>query len=76
MGEGDDVTAVATHRRAQVRPVHRPPRAPDEGSGDRRPRCRWTVTIDPSLEEIQVTRTSSGAGWTVEPRRSLPLYPR
>ena len=37
-----DATAVATNPRAQVRPVHRPPRTP----ADRHPHCRWTVTID------------------------------
>lgn len=36
-----DATAVATNPRAQVRPVHRPPREP----ADRHPHCRWTVTI-------------------------------
>lgn len=37
-----DATAVATNPKAQVRPVHRPPRTP----ADRRPHCAWTVTID------------------------------
>jgi hypothetical protein len=37
-----DATAVATHPRAQVRPVHRPPRTP----ADRQPHCAWTVVID------------------------------
>jgi hypothetical protein len=35
---------VATNPRAQVRPVHRPPRTP----ADRQPHCEWTVTISPS----------------------------
>ena len=39
-----DATAVATNPRAQVRPVHRPPRTP----ADRTPHCRWTVVIDES----------------------------
>lgn len=39
-----DATAVATNPRAQVRPVHRPPRAP----ADRHPHCAWTVVIDES----------------------------
>ncbi len=39
-----DATAVATNPRAQVRPVHRPPRSP----ADRQPHCRWTVIIDES----------------------------
>lgn len=37
-----DATALATNSRAQVRPIHRPPRAP----ADRHPHCAWTVTID------------------------------
>ena len=37
-----DATAVATNSRAQVRPVHRPPRRP----ADRHPHCAWTVRID------------------------------
>ncbi|MFD4367346.1 hypothetical protein [Rhodococcus sp. NPDC058521] len=37
-----DATALATNPRAQVRPVHRPPRRP----ADRHPHCAWQVTID------------------------------
>ncbi|MFE7226698.1 hypothetical protein ACFU7D_18025 [Nocardioides sp. NPDC057577] len=44
-----DATAIATHPRAQVRPVHRPPRMP----AGRRPHCRWTVVIDDSHPEAQ-----------------------
>lgn len=43
-----DATAVATNPRAQVRPVHRPPRHP----ADRHPHCAWTVTIDPAHPEV------------------------
>jgi hypothetical protein len=39
-----DATAVATNPRAQVRPVHRPPRRP----GASGPHCAWTVVIDES----------------------------
>ena len=39
-----DATAVATNPRAQIRPIHRPPRVP----ADRHPHCHWTVTIDES----------------------------
>jgi hypothetical protein len=39
-----DATAVATNPRAQMRPIHRPPRVP----ADREPHCAWTVTIDDS----------------------------
>ncbi len=43
-----DATAVATNRKAQIRPIHRPPRVPV----DRHPHCAWTVTIDESYPEI------------------------
>ena len=36
-----DATATASNPRAQVRPLHRPPRVP----ADRSPHCAWTVTI-------------------------------
>lgn len=37
-----DATAVATNPKAQVRPIHRPPRTP----ADRTPHCAWTVSIE------------------------------
>lgn len=43
-----DATAAATNRRTQIRPIHRPPRAP----ADRHPHCAWTVIIDESYPEI------------------------
>ena len=46
-----DATAVATNARAQVRPVHRPPRTP----ADRHPHCAWTVVIDDAYPEAGVT---------------------
>ncbi len=59
-----DATAGATNPKAQVRPLHRPPRNP----ADRHPHCRWTVQIDdeyqpaepsPLLAEMSVTRAAS-----------------
>jgi hypothetical protein len=44
-----DATAVATNRRAQIRPIHRPPRTP----ADRQPHCAWTVVIDDSHPEVE-----------------------
>ena len=44
-----DATAVATNRRAQIRPIHRPPRVP----ADRHPHCAWTVVIDESYPEVK-----------------------
>jgi hypothetical protein len=57
-----DATAVASNPRAQVRPIHRPPRLPT----DRQPHCAWTVVIDdahPAVEPLpayhQVVRTAA-----------------
>jgi hypothetical protein len=44
-----DATAAATNRRAQIRPIHRPPRVP----ADRHPHCAWTVIIDESYPEVE-----------------------
>ena len=46
-----DATALATNARAQVRPIHRPPRVP----ADRHPHCAWTVTIVPDAEPVVVS---------------------
>jgi hypothetical protein len=43
-----DATAVATNPRAQVRPLHRPPRLP----ADREPHCHWTVEIVADAEPV------------------------
>lgn len=43
-----DATAIATNRRARIRPVHRPPRMP----ADRSPHCEWTVTIEADRDEL------------------------
>jgi hypothetical protein len=59
-----DATAVATNPRAQMRPVHRPPRVPS----DRHPHCAWTVIIDesnpaaesiPAVDIVQQTRAAT-----------------
>ena len=43
-----DATATAANARAQVRPIHRPPRTP----ADRSPHCAWTVIIDEAYPEV------------------------
>jgi hypothetical protein len=64
-----DATAVATNPRAQMRPIHRPPRTPS----DRHPHCAWTVTIDESYPEAEsipaadVVRQTRAATWELEP---------
>ena len=49
-----DATAVATNPKAQVRPIHRPPRTP----ADRHPHCAWTVIIDASIGPFSSPATS------------------
>jgi hypothetical protein len=60
-----DATAVATNPRAQMRPIHRPPRVPS----DRHPHCAWTVIIDESyppakgIPALDVVRETNAATW-------------
>lgn len=64
-----DATAVATNPKAQVRPIHRPPRRP----ADRLPHCAWTVTIDQSHPEakpipaLAVIAATKAADWDLAP---------
>ncbi|MCV7177787.1 hypothetical protein [Mycolicibacterium sphagni] len=64
-----DATAVATNARAQVRPIHRPPRTP----ADRTPHCAWTVIIDESYPEVTgipalaVVAQTQAANWELGP---------
>lgn len=64
-----DATAIATNVKAQMRPVHRPPRVPT----DRAPHCAWTVTIDPSHPEaegipaLEVNQRSHAGNWALDP---------
>ena len=70
-----DATATATNPRAQVRPVHRPPRVP----ADRHPHCDWTVTIDEDAEPLPtppgaeaLARTAAGSLPLAEAPDDLP----
>jgi hypothetical protein len=64
-----DATAVATNPRAQMRPIHRPPRSPS----DRHPHCAWTVIIDESYPEaesipaVDIVRETRAATWELDP---------
>ncbi|NTY61206.1 hypothetical protein [Mycolicibacterium sphagni] len=64
-----DATAVATNARAQVRPIHRPPRTP----ADRTPHCAWTVIIDESYPEVSsipaldIVAKTNAANWKLAP---------
>ncbi len=55
-----DATAIATNVRAQVRPVHRPPRAP----ADRHPHCAWTVTIAADHDPLPIPEIAVRMGRT------------
>jgi hypothetical protein len=64
-----DATAAAVNPRAQMRPIHRPPRTPS----DRHPHCAWTVIIDESYPEavnipaVAVIRETNAATWELGP---------
>ena len=64
-----DATAVATNARAQIRPIHRPPRTP----ADRSPHCAWTVVIDDSHPEVTglpplaIIEKTRAASWELAP---------
>lgn len=64
-----DATAVATNAKAQVRPIHRPPRTP----ADRTPHCAWTVIIDESYPEVtsipalDIVAKTNAANWELAP---------
>jgi hypothetical protein len=64
-----DATAVATNVRAQVRPIHRPPRVPS----DRAPHCAWTVIIDESYPPVEgipalhIVAETRAANWELDP---------
>ena len=63
-----DATAVATNPRAQMRPIHRPPRVPS----DRHPHCAWTVIIDESyppaesIPALDIVRQTRAATWELD----------
>ena len=63
-----DATAVATNPRAQMRPIHRPPRVPS----DRHPHCAWTVVIDDayppaqSIPALDIVSQTQAATWQLD----------
>jgi hypothetical protein len=63
-----DATAVATNPRAQMRPIHRPPRKPS----DRQPHCAWTVIIDESyppaksIPALDIVAQTRAATWELD----------
>ena len=63
-----EATATASNPKAQVRPVHRPPRVP----ADRAPHCHWRVTIDESHPELPVPPQALAMADTRAARLGLP----
>lgn len=67
-----DATAIATNPKAQVRPIHRPPRTPS----DRHPHCAWTVIIDESYPDaaaipaLEIIAQSRAATWPLDDIRA------
>jgi len=66
-----DATATATNPRAQVRPVHRPPRVP----ADRAPHCEWTVTIVPDAKPREVPWQAERMGLSLAAQLPLATCP-
>ena len=63
-----DATATASNPRAQVRPIHRPPRVPI----DRSPHCAWTVTIDDAHPALPVPQEAVALAATMAASLDLP----
>ncbi len=53
-----DATAGATNPRAQVRPIHRPPRVP----ADREPHCHWRVRVEADAAPVTETALAGLVG--------------
>lgn len=67
-----DATACATNPRAQVRPVHRPPRTP----ADRHPHCAWTVEIPDDAHAVSERPITDRVRATAAARVPLPVIER
>lgn len=63
-----DATACATNRRAQVRPIHRPPRVP----ADREPHCHWEVRIVHDAEPLPEPAVAELLATTLAAKLPLP----
>jgi hypothetical protein len=64
-----EATAIATNPRAQVRPIHRPPRVP----ADRTPHCHWSVDIADTYPVLPVPAEAEALALTRA--ATLPLGP-
>lgn len=66
-----DATAAASNPRAQVRPIHRPPRTPP----NRTPHCHWTVTIADDHEPLPLAGEAEVVGRTEAAQIELSPIP-
>jgi hypothetical protein len=66
-----DATAGATNPRAQVRPVHRPPRVP----ADRVPHCAWRVDVVADADPLPVSPLQAAVEASAAARLPFPSYP-
>jgi hypothetical protein len=66
-----DATAGATNPRAQVRPLHRPPRVP----ADRMPHCAWRVDVVADAAPVEPSALQRAVEASAAARLPLPTYP-
>jgi hypothetical protein len=66
-----DATAVVTNPRAQVRPIHRPPRVP----ADRLPHCHWRVRIEPDAAPVEEIPLAARVRTSRLARLGIPALP-
>ena len=68
-----DATAVATNPRARMRPVHRPPRAPEKiAAADSGPHCEWNVFIDATAEALGEPEPAKALATSALARLEIP----
>jgi hypothetical protein len=65
-----DATAGATNPRAQVRPLHRPPRVP----ADRMPHCAWRVDVVADAAPVEPSALQRAVEASAAARLPLPSY--
>ncbi|HUR13348.1 MAG TPA: hypothetical protein VM097_02515, partial [Mycobacteriales bacterium] len=66
-----DATAGATNPLVQVRPLHRPPRVPE----DRAPHCAWRVDVVPTAEAVTPSPLEQRVAASQAAQLRVPSYP-
>lgn len=64
-----DATAMATSPYARIRPIHRPPRVPE----DRHPHCHWTATIDTGRDPLPEPEPAAHLAATLLAQLPVPV---